>query len=202
MFVVTYETVLFWWAMIQSIMTPPLSRSLLIGWLMLRFMSSTSSAEKQTQKFFSSLWENSAFCMNRWHHSRPACSLAVMSEQTDAICPSRDSVWRHQTETANSRANSESAVRLRPASYFLLPASFNARLMFLKGSCSGNIQHGRREEKKTSRLVSLMEHHQCCSSPTLSASFSSQFQFLIFVSSDFYNICDNYNYCNVTTADL
>lgn len=151
---------------------------------------------------FSSLWENSAFCMNRWHHSRPACSLAVMSEQTDAICPSRDSVWRHQTETANSRANSESAVRLLPASYFLLPASFNARLMFLKGSCSGNIQHGRREEKKTSRLVSLMENHQCCSSLTLSASFSSQFQFLIFVSSDFYNICDNYNYCNVTTADL
>lgn len=204
MFVVTYETVLFWWAMIQSIMTPPPSRSLLIGWLMLRFMSSTSSAEKQTQTF--SLhsekiqlfaWTDDITVVLRVHW------LWWVSRQTPSVPAAiLFDVTKPRLQTAEPTQSLQCVYFLLPTSCFLLPASFNARLMFLKGSCSGNIQHGRREEKKTSRLVSLMENHQCCSSPTLSASFSSQFQFLIFVSSDFYNICDNYNYCNVTTAEL
>lgn len=82
-------------------------------------------------------------------------------------------VTKPRLQTAEPTQSLQCVYFLLPTSCFLLPASFNARLMFLKGSCSGNIQHGRREEKKTSRLVSLMEHHQCCSSPTLSASFSS-----------------------------
>lgn len=123
MFVVTYETVLFWWAMIQSIMTPPPSRSLLIGWLMLRFMSSTSSAEKQTQTF--SLhsekiqlfaWTDDITVVLRVHW------LWWVSRQTPSVPAAiLFDVTKPRLQTAEPTQSLQCVYFLLPTSCFLLP---------------------------------------------------------------------------------
>lgn len=174
------------------------SRSLLIGWLMLRFVNATSSAEKQTQTFsphsekiqlLEWTMTSQSSCVfigcDEWADRRHLYRVTHLFWVTAKTPFSRVSDWRHHTSLQQP---SRLGVCSTSTSCFLLPVSFNSQLTFLKGSCSGNTQHGRREEKKTSRFVSLMKHHQCLSNLILSASFSSEFQFLIFVGSDFFSL--------------
>ena len=175
------------------------SRSLLIGWLMLRFVNATSSAEKQTQTFSP---HSEKIQLLEWTMtSQSSCVFIGCDEWADRrhlyqvthlfwVTANRRRSAAFLFDVITPRLQQPSGFRVcsTSTSCFLLPVSFNSQLTFLKGSCSGNTQHGRREEKKTSRLVSLMKHHQCLSNLILSAFFSSEFQFLIFVSSDFFSL--------------